>query len=101
MTPFVIGLNYSRNLVVRPRADCCHVRFFLSAVIAGLSLMLAGRVTAQTFTTLYSFTEVSNFYPTNSDGAIPVAGLILSDSTLYGTANIGGIFGRGTVFKVN
>ena len=31
--------------------------FLLPALIAGLGLMLAGRVTAQTFTTLHSFTD--------------------------------------------
>ena len=40
-----------------------------------LGLMLAGQVPAQTFTTLYSFTG-------DSDGANPVASLILSGNTL-------------------
>ena len=56
------------------------------------------------FTTLHSFTETSTnssgFY-TNSDGANPFAGLILSGNTLYGTAADGGSSGSGTVFKVN
>jgi len=48
------------------------------------------------FTTLHSFTAlVSN---TNSDGALPYAGLILSGNTLYGTASSGGSSGAGTVF---
>ena len=42
---------------------------------AGLGLMLAGRATAQTFTTLYSFGLPS-----------PTAGLLLSGNTLYGSA---------------
>src|SRR5205823_605761 len=43
------------------------------------------------FTNLHSFTAVSGPYPyTNSDGAYPRAGLILSGSTLYGTAAEGG-----------
>ena len=71
-------------------------------LIAGLGLMLAGRVTAQTFTTLHSFTKLSGSSPyTNSDGATPYAGLILSGNTLYGTAFYGGSSGRGTVFAVN
>ena len=37
---------------------------------------------------------------TNSDGAYPWAGLILSGNTLYGTTAVGGS-GRGTVFAVN
>jgi hypothetical protein len=44
--------------------------FLLPMLIAGLGLILAGRVAAQTFTTLYSFTE--NGSGTNSDGANPV-----------------------------
>src|SRR6266568_2555235 len=65
----------------------------LPALIAGLGLILAGRVTAQTLTTLHSFT--------GNDGAGPPAGLILSANTLYGTASQGGSSGQGTVFKVN
>ena len=51
------------------------------------------------FTNLYSFTN-------GLDGAVPTAGLVLSGSTLYGTAggsrpfpNVGG--NESTVFKIN
>src|SRR6266571_3785249 len=75
----------------------------LPALIAVLNLIPAGRVTAQTFTTLHSFTarstNSSGAY-TNSDGAYP-AGLIVSGATLYGTASQGGTSGNGTVFRVN
>jgi uncharacterized repeat protein (TIGR03803 family) len=57
------------------------------------------------FTNLYSFkglgSSTSTPYDTNSDGATPDAGLILSSNILYGTAMYGGSFGAGTVFKVN
>jgi uncharacterized repeat protein (TIGR03803 family) len=54
------------------------------------------------FTNLYIFTATSlTFYRTNSDGAKPYAGLILSGNTLYGTAEYGGSSGNGTVFAVN
>jgi uncharacterized repeat protein (TIGR03803 family) len=57
------------------------------------------------FTTLHSFTSVSNpdhfSSGTNSDGANPYAGLILSGSTLYGTAEQGGSGGTGTLFALN
>jgi len=53
------------------------------------------------FTNLHVFTADSNPYATNSDGANPQAGLILSGNALYGTAAGGGSFGSGTVFKVN
>ena len=57
------------------------------------------------FTTLYNFTSLSGTNSsgayTNSDGAYPGAGLILSGNTLYGTAEYGGSSGVGTVFSVN
>jgi len=77
--------------------------FLVPALITGIVLLQAGRLTAQTFTTLHSFTAGSGSYPniTNSDGANPYAGLILLDNTLYGTAFTGGSSGRGTVFAIN
>src|SRR2546425_5681279 len=75
--------------------------------MAGLGLTLAGRVTAQTFTTLYSFratipytNDVGGVFYTNSDGATPVGGLTLSGDTLYGTTPFGGTSGAGAVFEV-
>ena len=59
----------------------------LPMLIAGLSLILGGRATAQILI--------------NSDGANPNAGLILSGSTLYGTVAAGGSYGHGTVFAVD
>jgi uncharacterized repeat protein (TIGR03803 family) len=59
-------------------------------------------VTAQTYTTIYSFSNTPNTQPfTNSGGANPVGGLVLSNTTLYGTTEWGGAFGDGTVFSVN
>ncbi|HZL80149.1 MAG TPA: choice-of-anchor tandem repeat GloVer-containing protein, partial [Candidatus Limnocylindrales bacterium] len=52
------------------------------------------------FTTLHSFTAVSGS-GANSDGTGPLAGLILSGNTLYGTAVNGGSSGHGTVFALN
>ena len=73
--------------------------FLTAALIAGLPLIQAGRVTAQTLTTLHSFTALNNSI--NSDGANPYAGLLNSGNTLYGTTGYGGRSGQGTVFKVN
>jgi uncharacterized repeat protein (TIGR03803 family) len=56
------------------------------------------------FTTLYSFSALAanaNSIQTNSDGAEPQSGLVLSGNTLYGTAPYGGTNGAGTVFAVN
>jgi len=64
----------------------------ISVLIIGSGLMWADMVTAQTFTTLHSFT--------GSDGDGPQAGLIISGSTLYGAADSGGSY-NGTLFKIN
>ena len=53
------------------------------------------------FTTLHHFTARDPAAGTNEDGANPLAGLVLSGNTLYGTAPEGGVSGYGTVFKVN
>ena len=79
----MIDLNHSRNLAARLRAGCLLVL-----------LLVAASAPAQTFTTLYSFTN-------GIDGADPYAGLILSGNALYGTALAGGTNGNGTVFAVN
>jgi uncharacterized repeat protein (TIGR03803 family) len=55
------------------------------------------------FTDLYSFsapsTNSSGIY-TNSDGYFPRAGLVLSGGSFYGATRYGGIFGSGTIFRV-
>jgi uncharacterized repeat protein (TIGR03803 family) len=68
------------------------------ALITGLCLLMSGRLTAQTFTTLHTFAG-------ESDGAAPLTGLTLSGNTLYGTASAGGNLnfmtpGGGTIFAV-
>jgi len=68
-----------------------------------LGLNNSGTVFAMT-TDGSSFTNIYNFSAkslTNSDGANPLGGLVLSDKTLYGTARVGGTNGYGTVFRVN
>jgi uncharacterized repeat protein (TIGR03803 family) len=75
--------------------------FLLPALIVSLNLILAGRATAQTFTTLHSFTALDQTYFTNSDGSHPQAGLILSGNIFYGTTRDGSSLGYGTVFAVN
>ncbi len=67
--------------------------YILPALIAGLGLILAGRVAAQTFTTLHSFVD--------TDGYNPMAGVILSGNTLYGVTDSGGSTNHGAVFAVN
>jgi uncharacterized repeat protein (TIGR03803 family) len=53
------------------------------------------------FRTVYSFTGTSGSASTNSDGAGPVGGVVLSGHALYGMAVGGGNWAGGTVFKVN
>ena len=54
------------------------------------------------FRNLYNFTARGGYpnYP-NADGAFPQGGLALAGGSLFGTANVGGLFGNGSVFKVN
>ena len=52
------------------------------------------------FAVLYSFTATNNARGTNSDGANPQHGLVLSGNLLYGTARSGGSNGYGTVFAL-
>src|SRR5207249_7963902 len=59
------------------------------------------------FTDLYSFSAFGGYLSnativlgTNSDGANPVAALMLSGNTLYGTAYYGGSSGNGTLFTL-
>jgi len=52
------------------------------------------------FSALYHFTDTNNAAGTNADGAHPLGGLIQSGSVLYGTANVGGTAGYGTVFSL-
>jgi uncharacterized repeat protein (TIGR03803 family) len=67
----------------------------------GCGTVFAVNTNGTGFTNLHSFTATTGSLSTNSDGATPVAGLILSDNTLYGTAGSGGTNGNGTVFAIN
>jgi uncharacterized repeat protein (TIGR03803 family) len=53
------------------------------------------------FAVLHAFTAAYGANYTNSDGANPYAGLVLSGNTLYGTTQYGGASGNGTVFSLN
>jgi uncharacterized repeat protein (TIGR03803 family) len=76
------------------------VRFIRGLVPLAL-LVLAGPLPANAqpvFTTLYDFS--SDVLATNSDGNAPTGGLVISGSTLYGTALVGGAYGQGTVYAI-
>ena len=63
--------------------------FLIAALVAGLNFLSEGRLAAQSGLMI------------NNDGAFPVAGLVLSGKTLYGTAQAGGASAHGTVFSIN
>ena len=75
--------------------------FLLFILLVGFSSMETSQASAQSFTTLYSFTATATSSPyTNADGARLSAELVISGNTLYGTA-VGGGSGNGTVFALN
>jgi uncharacterized repeat protein (TIGR03803 family) len=52
------------------------------------------------FRTIHGFAAMDPLSGANADGATPMAGLVLSNGTLYGTTAAGGFAGNGTVFAV-
>jgi uncharacterized repeat protein (TIGR03803 family) len=66
---------------------------------------IANLVQAQTYTAIKTFSALSSINYTNSDGANPHAGVILFGGSLYGVTESGGdgggIYGSGTIFKMN
>ena len=71
-----------------------------SGVVFSMNTNGSDFVTLHNFAPLSSCTNCWDNAPTNSDGLGP-AKLILSDHVLYGIANGGGIWGKGTIFKLN
>lgn len=72
--------------------------FLLSALGAAAVVFLPSQAAAQPFATLHSFSAMVS--GENADGAKPYGGVIISGSTLYGTASAGGALGSGTVFAI-
>jgi uncharacterized repeat protein (TIGR03803 family) len=64
---------------------------------AVFSINLNGNI----FTTLHSFAPLDSLAATNTDGAFPSGGLVLSNGTLYGTTIAGGTGGKGVVFSIS
>jgi len=67
--------------------------FLLPVLIVVIGLLPIGWLSAQTFTTLHSFT--------GSDGRGPYGSLVLAGNVFYGTAGFGGSNNNGTVFAIN
>jgi len=66
----------------------------------GAGILFSVRTNGNDFTALHGFTAMDALAGTNTDGAIPMAGLILSNGTLYGTTAAGGAGNSGTVFSI-
>jgi uncharacterized repeat protein (TIGR03803 family) len=69
----------------------------------GSGTVFSFNIATTNFDTLYNFSLLDPRYYTNSDGGYPESGLLVSDSTLYGTTSSGGpnIGGSGTVFAIS
>jgi uncharacterized repeat protein (TIGR03803 family) len=70
---------------------------------AGNGTVFSLNIDGTGFRTLHSFPEAfgDGTYSTNFDGISPMSGLVVSGSTLYGTAAGGGDAGVGTVFSID
>jgi uncharacterized repeat protein (TIGR03803 family) len=73
--------------------DHTPTRLVLLLLVAAFGSMLAAPLTAETFTTLHTFSG-------GSDGGYPFASLVSESGRLYGTAYQGGSSGVGTVFSL-
>ncbi len=67
----------------------------------GSGTVFSLKTNGSSFTVMHSFSATGTNSTTNSDGANPSATLILSSNTLYGTTDIGGASGNGTVFSID
>jgi uncharacterized repeat protein (TIGR03803 family) len=86
-----VGLVLSGRTLYGTAAEGCN---------AGCGTIFKVHTDGTGFTVLHQFTAGGSNAPLNLDGARPVARLLLSGQTLYGTAQRGGN-NEGTVFKVN
>jgi uncharacterized repeat protein (TIGR03803 family) len=66
----------------------------------GNGVVFSVNTSGGSFTTLHSFTPMDTLTATNTDGAIPFGGLVLSNNTLYGTTTSGGEGGSGTIYSI-
>jgi uncharacterized repeat protein (TIGR03803 family) len=98
------------NYLVKPNPQSFRGSRSLFRRLAGTlpNLLLLGLLAtsgrAQVFTTLHSFTAVSEpggYNGTNSDGEYVFLAPLLAGNTLYGAAQFGGHSGHGTVFAIN
>ena len=79
---------------VKSASICNRFGLFVGLILSlGIAQGISSEASAQTLTTLHSFT--------GSDGTLPYSGLISDASgALYGTTAYGGLYSEGTVFKL-
>lgn len=90
--------DIDRLAIIRKRFRAVKTSLLLRVALL-LFLVSSVSTNAQTVLTLHSFSALVT--KTNIQGADPVASLILSGNTLYGTTPNGGGSYQGTVFKIN
>jgi len=67
----------------------------------GDGTVYAAAADSSTFTTLHHFGTTPSGAPFSGDGMVPVCGMVLSGTNLFGTAQEGGTFSDGTIFKIS
>jgi uncharacterized repeat protein (TIGR03803 family) len=72
----------------------------LAGGAGGVGVIFSINAGGGALTVLHAFTPVDTLTATNSDGAFPNGGLILSNGVLYGTTLSGGTGGGGVIFAV-
>ena len=68
---------------------------------AGNGTVFSVGTNGNNFATLYSFSAMDPVTGTNTDGAIPYGGLVLSNGVLYGTTMAGGFGESGVIFSLS
>jgi uncharacterized repeat protein (TIGR03803 family) len=68
---------------------------------SGNGTLFAVDINGSGFRILHHFTATSGSLSTNTDGANPNGGLVVLNNVIYGTANLGGTSGNGTIFAIN
>jgi uncharacterized repeat protein (TIGR03803 family) len=61
----------------------------------------AAAADSSTFTTLHNFGTTPSGTPNSGDGMVPVCGMVLSGTNLFGTTQQGGTSSDGTIFKIS
>lgn len=102
-TGFTVLHNFNQNDGASPAALVLQGTTLYGATQSGGTwgngAVFAINIDGTGFTNLYQFSATVN--RTNSDGALPQDGLIVSGTSLYGTTAMGGNSGSGTVFKIS